>query len=234
MRFIYLIKNCFRSRLFGITIYSIFILIPFLLFFMGCDVIMPADVSQKEDIEEITSIESELDEESVIEDTEASGSVETGEEDKADEASPAEDAEPEPQEKIINVYYIDEQAQYLIGEERKITGIYVEDLIEEAFNELLKEPSKENVFNLIPVGTEIINAEFVDGYAYLNLTSEFVENKWNDGIVDRLVINCIAATLTEIPGINGVLFLIEGEKLDKYGSLDISNPAERNADLIKE
>jgi hypothetical protein len=60
-----------------------------------------------------------------------------------------------------------------------------------------------------------------------------VENKWEDGLIDVLVISCIASTITEIPEIEGVLFNIDSEKLDKYGSLDISNPVRKNSDLIK-
>lgn len=133
----------------------------------------------------------------------------------------------------IKAYYVDEQAQYLIGEERKISGKTKEELIVAAFNELLKGPQSENVYNLIPEGTKIIGAECVDNYAVLNLSQEFIENKEEDGLVDFLVLNCISATITEISGVKGVLFETEGEKIDVYGTLDVSTPVKRNEELLK-
>jgi len=145
----------------------------------------------------------------------------------------AEDIESKETDITINVYYVDEQAEYLVGEERVITGSCKENFIVAAFNEALKSSSQTNLYNLIPTGTKIISAKYEDGYAILNLSEEFVENKEDDGLMDLLIVNCIAATITEIPNIEGVLFEINGRKIDVYGSLDIGIPIKRNGDLIK-
>ena len=133
----------------------------------------------------------------------------------------------------INVYYVDEQAEHLVGEERVITGSCKEDFIVDAFNEELKSPSQTNLYNPIPKGTKIITAKYEDGYAILNLSEEFIENKGDDGLLDFLIVNCIAATITEIPDIKGVLFEINGKRINIYGSLDVEIPVKRNEDLIK-
>ena len=133
----------------------------------------------------------------------------------------------------INVYYVDEQAEYLVGEKRVITGSCKENFIVAAFSEALKSPSQTNLYNLIPKGTKIISAKYEDGYAILNLSKEFVESKGNDGLLDFLIVNCIAATITEIPDIKGVLFEINGKKINVYGSMDVGIPVKRNEDLIK-
>ena len=133
----------------------------------------------------------------------------------------------------INVYYVDEQAQYLVGESRNISGIYKEDFIISAFNELIKDPVQKNIYNVIPEGTKIIGAEYKDNYATLNLSQEFIRSEDGDGLVDVLIVNCIAATITEIPDVDGVLFKVNGEKISLYGSLDVSNPIGKNYELIK-
>lgn len=145
----------------------------------------------------------------------------------------ATDIEPTETNLTINVYYIDELAEYLVGEERVITGSCKEDFIVAAFNEELKSPSQTNLYNLIPEGTKIISAKYEDGYAILNLSKEFEESKGDDGLLDFLIVNCIAATITEIPDIKGVLFEINGKKIDVYGSMDVGIPVKRNEDLIK-
>ncbi|MCD4669772.1 MAG: GerMN domain-containing protein [Actinomycetia bacterium] len=201
----------------------------FMLAIVGCEELLsPSDQEKIGPEEEAASIESEnsnsTEEESSEEET-----IESEEQDEQNEDL----EEPEEYSISINIYYVDEQAQFLIGEERLIIGTYKEDFIEKAFKELSKEPTTENIFNIIPLGTEIINLEFVDNIAFLNLTSDFVDNKWEDGLIDVLVINCIAATITEIPDVEAILIKIENKKLDKYGSLDISIPIRKNTDLIK-
>jgi len=133
----------------------------------------------------------------------------------------------------INVYYVDEQAQYLVGESRNISGIYKEDFIISAFNELIKDPVQKNIYNVIPEGTKIIGAEYKDNYATLNLSQEFIRSESSNGLLDVLIVNCIAATITEIPDVDGVLFKINGENISMYGSLDVSNPIGKNYKLIK-
>ncbi|MBD3184990.1 hypothetical protein GF312_22090 [Candidatus Poribacteria bacterium] len=209
-----------------ISIFSIFSLI-------SCDTLgMPVQDSSAIPEEEVTSVETENTEEPSSEENDTVQEEEPGEV-STDPVDEEEAQEPEEHSIEINVYYVDEQAEYIIGETRTITGAYKVDFIEVAFNELLKQPETQNIFNIIPLGTEILSSEFIDNIAFINLSSDFVDNKWEDGLTDVLVISCIASTITEIPEVEGVLFNIEGERLDKYGSLDISNPVGKNPDLIK-
>jgi len=222
-----------RLRLLSYLFLALFISIILIFPLISCDTLgMPVQDPSVITEEEVTSVETENTEESSSEEKNAVQEEEPGEEiiDPADEE---ESQEPEEYTLDINVYYVDEQAEYIIGELRTISGIYKVDFIEAAFNELLKQPETENTFNIIPLGTEILSSEFIDNIAFLNLNSDFLDNKWEDGLIDVLVISCIASTITEIPEVEGVLFNIEGERLDKYGSLDISNPVGKNPDLIK-
>jgi spore germination protein GerM len=142
-------------------------------------------------------------------------------------------AEPEWRKIKIKIYFADEQAQFLIGEERELTGKYTEDFIIAVFNELLEGPVSSNLYNLIPEGTAILSSEYLDGYAYLNLSREFVDNRVGNSLVDFLVINSIASSMIEIEGIEGVVFKVDSEKIDIYGEIDIKNPATRNESIIK-
>jgi len=223
----------------------IFLLLPFsILTFSGCGLIgeffnAPDNSStEKIDIEGSGEGSDNGTNGSSAEENSKTGEKETSQEEtnatSSDEAPDAETtAKLEETEIKIKVYYVDEQAQYLIGEERTIKGIYKEDFINAAFNELIKKPSSANIYNLMPEGTKILSAEYVDGYAYLNLSEEFTANKVEDSIVDFLVINCIANTITEIPDVDGVLIEVNLEKLDLFGSLDIKSPIKRNEEIIK-
>jgi spore germination protein GerM len=227
-------KLCEKHSTFYFRLPLIFILtisILLLLFLIsGCETIgLPFGGQTAVENQEVTSVETELIEE--VPQTTEDIEEDSLDKDVTEEAEQQE--EPVESSLTINVYYVDEQAEFLVGEERTITGTYKEDFIEAAFLELLKEPAQDNLYNMIPFGTELISLEYVDGYTFLNLTEEFVENKWEDGLTDILVVNCIAATMTEIPDVNGVVFKVDREKLEKYGSLDVSFPVRRNEELLK-
>lgn len=218
------------------------ILVMILLLFSGCFLFEDSqDIPVNEENSTHDPIESEVVEE-IEEDQEESGTEEESAEEaeevglEADVSSLDEETPREFPETSIDIkaYYIDEQAEFLIGEDRTISGKSTTDFIEAAFNELLRDPVQGNLYNLIPEGTGLINVEFVDNYAFLNLTPQFVENKVDDSLADYLVINCISATMTEIPDVRGVIFKVDWEKIDVYGTLDIKNPATRNQDLIKD
>jgi germination protein M len=224
------------------TIIIVFLILPFLLLiFSGCGLISGLfDNTNNSNTEKTDISNSGQDEDGSIKDSSQEENNSSGSsQDETTETSSSETtavettAEPVETDLKIKVYYVDDQAQYLVGEDRTIKGIYKEDFINAAFNELKKKPSSSNIYNLMPEGTKILSAEYIDGYAYLNLSKEFITNKIEDSIVDFLVINCIADTITEISDINGVIFEVELEKLDVYGSLDIKSPVKRNEDIIK-
>ena len=232
-----LLFHCLKSYPFRIPA-AIFLLLTLALFtFSGCGLINglfnTANISstEKTDINNSQS-ESENTKESSQNEKETNQN-ETTETSSSETSATETTAKPVETDIKIKVYYVDDQAQYLVGEERTIRGIYKEDFINAAFNELRKKPSADNIYNLLPEGTKILSAEYIDGYAYLNLSKEFIANKSEDSIVDYLVINCIADTITEISDIDGVIFEVELEKLNVYGSLDIKSPVKRNEDIIK-
>lgn len=221
--------------------FPVIILVTILLLFSGCNLFeSPQDIPENKEDTSYDSIESEITEQGE-ENQEESGTEEESAEEaeevelEADINSLEEETPQEfPETSIdIKVYYIDEQAEFLIGEGRTISGTSTVEFIEAVFNELLRDPVQGNLYNLIPEGTELINVEFIDNYAFLNLTPQFVENKVDDSLVDYLVVNCIAATMTEIPNVRGVIFKVDWKKIDVYGTLDVKNPVIRNQDLIK-
>jgi len=210
------------------TAFSIFLTMLFIL--QGCSLFKTAE---KKDVEVVSTSDNLVDE------SQEDSSIVAEEKDEMteDETSENEETTKNESQKItgfnIRVYYVDEQAEYLVGENREITGITKEDFIISAFNELLKNPKQINIYNIIPVGTKILGARYEDGYAFLNLSREFIDNKGDDGLIDYLIVNCIVMTITEIPDVIGILLEIEGNKIDIYGSLDVRFPVKRNEELIK-
>ncbi|MBA7510544.1 hypothetical protein ES705_02529 [subsurface metagenome] len=148
-----------------------------------------------------------------------------------DEDQPVEDEEViESSELTINVYYADAMGEYLVGEARVISS---ENKYVDALNELTKLPIDSSLFQLIPDTTKINSIVVKDGLAKVDLSKDFVEDRFVSDTVDILLIYSIVNTLTEFPEVNSVSFYIDGEKLDILGEIDIKEPVFRRRDLIK-
>ena len=135
----------------------------------------------------------------------------------------------------INFYFsgLGEEKK-LVSEKRTINAGSPDNAVKNAVQELLKGPSKSYHFPVIPAGTELLDAETYENTAKIDLSQEFLENSLDTRILDEFIIYSIVNTLTEIPEIEGVVFYIEGIRIKVYGNVDLSVPAIRNTEYIKE
>ena len=131
----------------------------------------------------------------------------------------------------VKVYYADSNVQYLVGEERIISGAY-KYLV--TFIELLKSPLEPGHIALVPETTKVNKINFDNGNITLDLSPEFINDRFEGDAVDILLVYSIVNTLTEFPEINTVDFYISGERLNTIGQLDISNPLYRDESWIRE
>ncbi len=114
---------------------------------------------------------------------------------------------------------------YLLGsEERTIAAGSVQNAAISALHELFKGPNSTFYFPVIPPGTSLLDVEIYENFIRINLSQEFLSNSLDSRVLDGLIIYSIVNTLTQIPGIDGVLFLIEGKSIREYGNIDLSLP----------
>jgi len=135
----------------------------------------------------------------------------------------------------INFYFSElGEEKKLVSEKRTINAGSPDNAVKNAVQELLKGPSKSYHFPVIPAGTKLLDAETYENTAKIDLSQEFLENSLDTRILDEYIIYSIVNTLTEIPEIEGVIFYIEGIRIKVYGNIDLSIPAIRNTEYIKE
>jgi len=130
----------------------------------------------------------------------------------------------------VKVYYADSNVQYLVGEERIISGVYK---YLSAFMEILKSPLEPGHRTLVPATTKVNRISFNNGNIALDLSPEFVSDRFEGDAVDILLVNSIVNTFTEFSEVNTVSFYINGERLNTLGQLDISNSLYRDESWIK-
>ena len=98
---------------------------------------------------------------------------------------------------------------------------------------MMKEPIDSSLVKLIPESTKINSITVKDSIAKVDLSKNFVDDRFVGDSTDILLVYSIVNTLTEFPEINSVEFYIDGTKLDVLGQLDLKGPLFKRSDLIK-
>ncbi len=139
------------------------------------------------------------------------------------------DADKFPDKLKIKVYFagIGEEQEFMF-EERTIFAGDPKIAVTNAVKELINGPSKSYHFPVIPPGTKLLGVDIYENFAKINFSQDFLQNSLESGILDEYVIYTIVNTVTEIPQVEGVIFLIEGKRIKLYGQVDLSIPAIRN------
>lgn len=131
------------------------------------------------------------------------------------------------EKKTITVYFGDSDAIYVIPEKREVeikSGYPIEQVI---FEELVKGPNDTGLHPSIPKGTRLISASTANGICTINLSKEFVDNSPGGTASESITLNSVVNSLTELPGVKKVQFLIEGKKREVYTHAVFDQPLTR-------
>jgi len=137
-------------------------------------------------------------------------------------------------EQEVIVYFSDDQALELVAEKRSVEVSLNKPMEQYIVEELLKGPASDALFKTIASDTKLHSAYTVGDICYVDFSADFV-NKFTGGTAaERLMIYSIVNSLTELPNVKKVKFLIDNDNiLDSKGlSYDLSKPFERDADVI--
>lgn len=135
--------------------------------------------------------------------------------------------------KTLTLYFADKETETLVKEERiiKITDtIPVEQYV---VNELIKGPQTENAKSIIASDTELISAETTDNTCFVNFKSGFIEKNTGSAKNEELILYSIVDSLCEIPSVKSVQFLVDGKKVENFGSINIAEFFIKNEGIIK-
>lgn len=141
---------------------------------------------------------------------------------------PAETATP------VTLYFSDKEAMYLVPELRELAKR--DEPVEEAvIRELIKGPVNSELRRTIPPDTRLLSVSVVNGTAYLNFSGELKNTSYGGSAGEIMLIYSVVNTLSELPGITQVQFLVEGNKLETlYGHMDTSQPLGPDWNLVKD
>jgi germination protein M len=136
---------------------------------------------------------------------------------------------PEPlQYETVKLYFLNKDASGLIIEQRDIEVNKNQPIAKYIMEQLIVGPKNTGLLPTVPAETKIRDIKIKDGVCYVDLSTEFVTKHNGGSLGEVMTIQSIVNSLTEIPEIKKVQFLIEGEKQQEFkGHVDFSQPFER-------
>ncbi|MHB8172710.1 MAG: GerMN domain-containing protein [Thermincolia bacterium] len=131
------------------------------------------------------------------------------------------------------VYFPNEQGTTLVPVTKEVP---LEDkpIAEMVIEELIKGPRPASLGKAIPDGAKLLSLEVKDGIAYVDWSKEFQTNHWGGSAGDSNTIYSIVNSLTELPDIKKVQFMLEGKREESiFGHVSTGEPLARNEEIIK-
>lgn len=133
----------------------------------------------------------------------------------------------------IVLYFGNADADGVVAEKREVE-ISKDDQIEKiVFEELQKGPGTEGLYPVIPNGTKLLDVKTEGDLCTIDLSKEFVDNSPGGTAGESMTLNSVVNSLTGIPNIKRVQFLIEGQKREVYTHAMFNKPFTRNEAIIK-
>jgi len=133
----------------------------------------------------------------------------------------------------LNLYFPDQKGELLIPVTREV-GIKPNESIEERIiRELMVPPQGYNLTSLIPEKT-VVKSIYVDqGICYIDFNEAFRTEHIGGSTSEVMSIYAIVNSLTDLPNINKVQFLIEGKKSESFtGHMQFDILFEQSLDLV--
>lgn len=131
------------------------------------------------------------------------------------------------------VYFSDDEGMNLVKEYKTFkvensAELTLEDKALIILEELIKASNKESYWTSIPEETKILGAELSENIITVNLSREFEEDHIGGTTGILMSIGPIVMSLTELEGIDKVMFRIEGEPVKDFkGHIQLNKEFER-------
>lgn len=130
----------------------------------------------------------------------------------------------DPYVRQLRLYFTDSEERYLASEYHTLT--LGEDTSPERYvvEELLRGPNSGELKSPIPTGTELLSCATVDSVCVVNLSEEFVTNRPQTALGERLAVYAIVNSLTALSGVDSVNLLVNGQPIGTYVYRSLAEP----------
>jgi germination protein M len=132
----------------------------------------------------------------------------------------------------LTIYYANQEGNKLV--ETSVDLVYSSNISNEKLimEQLIKGPTSDKVYPTIPPETKLISVSIKDGVCYVNFDEGFLNPTYE--LIESVPVYSVVNSLLELPNINKVQILINGETNVTYReAINFDTLFERNLDIIE-
>lgn len=134
----------------------------------------------------------------------------------------------------LTLYFSDKEAMYLVPTVVEVELNPDEQIERTVLNLLIAGPEDDDLVSTIPKETKIKDIYTNEGVCIIDLNEEFVTEHVGGSTGETHTIYSIVNSLTELPNISKVKFMIDGETRETYkGHMQFNLLFEKNYEIIK-
>ena len=137
------------------------------------------------------------------------------------------DTDTDPFVRQLRLYFADGDGRYLAGESHSLTLEEDADADRYVVEELLRGPNDPALQSAIPTGTRLLSCRTEDGVCTVDLSAEFLDGRPQTALGERLALYSLVDSLTELPQVDSVRILAEGEPVERYVYRSLDGPLAR-------
>lgn len=124
-----------------------------------------------------------------------------------------------------DLYFASKDMSSLVVENRALTMKLTDSFPACLVQALIDGPQEEGHQSLLPENGQVLSAEVRDGTCYLDLSASVFEPYIGTDAEEKLIVSSIVNTITQLPSVNEVMILMEGQKRQfYYASVRIDGP----------
>ena len=142
--------------------------------------------------------------------------------------------EDQPVRLSVWLYYPTADGTALTAEHREIAIAEEDSSVTALLTAFLEGPREPGSRLPLPEGTTLLSAWSEGGVCYVNFSAPFRDAAPQSRREARLLLYAVVNTLCQLPGVESVRLLVEGESLEQFGDIPTSSPLEPNWDLAEQ
>lgn len=133
---------------------------------------------------------------------------------------------------ILSLYFANEKGDKLKNQSSVLeynANLAIEKVVVE---QLIAGPTEEGFYATVPKDTKVVSVTTKDGVCYVNLDTGFTAQGYN--VLGMVTIYSIVNSLTDLPGINSVQILVNGEtNLTYKDNISLETIFQKNLEIIE-
>lgn len=137
-----------------------------------------------------------------------------------------------PQEAMLTLYFPDAARRYLVRETVAVDAAHATDSAKCIVEQLLSAQENGHSTSCIPEGTELLSVDVENGICTVNFSSQFLQGFERSFAAERMAVYCIVNSLTELPEITSVDFLIAGAPVETLCRMELSSGVVRDESIL--